>query len=140
MPPGGRPSPSGWWSPWSPVHQGPAGEAQEHVLEGAAPDQRRDRRQPPVVHRLGRLLAVVRVKEHSVREQLDPLGEISELAVEALGAADVQAELPAPPTSNRTPSPSGADQWLISSRGEPSATIRAWSMTTSRSQSCSASS
>ena len=75
-------------------------------------------------------LAVVGVEEHPVGQPLDPLGEPVELAVERLLDADREAQLGHLRVEYRS----------ISSRGEPSATIFALSMTTSRSQSCSASS
>ena len=76
-------------------------------------------------------LAVVGVDEHAVRQPLEALADAVELAIERRRA---------PPTGNRSSVTSLVEYCSISWRGEPSATIFALSMTTSRSHSCSASS
>ena len=78
-----------------------------------------------------RRLAVVGVEQDPVGQALDPLGEAVELAVERLLDARREAQLG-----------DLAGRVLLDQlrAGEPSATIFALSMTTSRSHSCSASS
>ena len=78
-------------------------------------------------------LAVVGVHEHPVGQVLDPLAapRTVELPVERLAGR---------PGGKRSSATSRDEYCSISSRGEPSATIFALSITTSRSHSCSASS
>ena len=77
-----------------------------------------------------RRLAVVDVEQQPVRQHLDPFGEPLDGAACGLRSS----------SSKRSSSTSRVDQCSISERGLPSAAIRPPSMTTSRSQSCSASS
>ena len=86
-------------------------------------------RPPP--HGLDRGVAVVGVEQDAVGQDLDPLRQIGDLAGHALALARAEPQLD---------HLAGRSSASIRSRGEPSAAIRPWSMTTRRSHSCSASS
>src|SRR4051812_45272864 len=55
------------------VHQRPAGEVEEHVLQGGAAHQSAGRRQAAAVHLGQGRVAVVDVDEHPVGQRVDPL-------------------------------------------------------------------
>ena len=110
-----------------------AGEDQEDVFE-ARPRARAPTTssKPSSRDRVRDRVAVVGVDEHAIGERLDPVAEPLQLATASAATSRRSA--------SRTSTTSRVTLSAISWRGEPSATIRALSMITSRSHSCSASS